>query len=132
MQRELQDAEGIGVRDLAVGSQAGKSGVVRAARAHDELTYSVRIRQSCGRLLSKSLVDVIVAVEHDIGMSGVQKGPQRQGAAVGPAAGAERGDVPVSEGALIRVGREIRGKPLTLGGLDRAPAGRGAVGIEGD
>ena len=74
MQHQLQNAESGVIANLAIPSRSSKRAVTFAARAGDEFADSpLRIRRAAGRLRSESLVVVVVARDHDIGMSIVKR-----------------------------------------------------------
>ena len=135
MQRDLQDAEGRSVPDDAVAGHGDDRSVVGAARSHRDLRDSVyRIGHPGRGLRSEPLVDVVVAVEHEVcvGAGRVEHLPELLAVGIGPPAGAEQRDVPVGEDALVAVGRQIRSEPFALGRSGTATAGAAAVAVQGD
>ncbi len=133
MQGQRQHAEGGGVPDLAVRGDRREARIVRAAGADDELADPVRGVQRADRgLRREALVDVIVAVEDDVCVMGIEHLPHPVGVTGGPAPRAEEGDVEEGQGALIGVSVEIGGEPFPLRAVGGTATHRRALGVEGD
>src|SRR4051812_2725066 len=123
MQGELEDAEGIGVADLAVRLYQARRSVVPATGADDELpdaAHRVRGSGSLGRcrrpLWREALVAVGVPAQQDVGARGVEVIPQRRhlGVVADVSSGRPARMVPVRQRAGCRVRPEIRREPLLL------------------
>jgi hypothetical protein len=56
-------------------------------------------------LRSEPFVDVVVTVENQVDVGGVEESPDRLRVVVGTSAGAEERDMPVGKRALVGVGR---------------------------
>ncbi len=90
MQCDFQDAEGCRVLDDAVWGERCNCGVVRSTGTDCDLGYAIdRVGQARWGLGSEAFVDVVVAVENQVGVGGIELIPQRLGHAARPAAGAE-------------------------------------------
>ena len=104
LERELQDAEGRGIAQFAIGLWRAEGAVILAAGANDEFADAARgIGRAIGRLRGKTLVIVIMAGDYDIGVGFVERLEERLNSevvAVG-ATGAKERFVPVGEGAAI-------------------------------
>src|SRR5713101_3013009 len=78
MQRELEDAERVGVADFAVENRDNKWAMTFSAGADDEFADPVLgVGLAAGVLRSEALVVVVVAVEDERGVRGVQIIPER-------------------------------------------------------
>ena len=110
---------GVGVVDLGIGLGRGHSVEACSTRPDDEFSNAIGgIGGAARRLGREPLVDVFVAVEHDLRVVVVERLPQwldvLRLAAVNIARIEER-LVPVGEAALVGVGREIGPEPYLLG-----------------
>src|SRR5260370_971714 len=117
LERELQDAEGGGIAQFAIGLWRGERAVILAAGAHDEFADAARgIGRAIGRLRGEALVIVIMAGDHDIGVGFVERLEERlngEVVAVG-AAGTEERLVPISKCTGGGVRGEIGAQPFLL------------------
>src|SRR5260370_13893145 len=78
LERELQDAEGGGIAQFAIGLWRAERAVILAAGAHDEFADAARgIGRAIGRLRGEALVIVIMAGDHDIGVGFVESLEER-------------------------------------------------------
>src|SRR5216683_1985953 len=118
LERELQDAEGRGIAQFAVGLWRAERTVILAAGANDEFADAARgIGRAIGRLRGKTLVFVIVAGDHDIRVGFVERLEERLNSevvAVG-ATGAKERLVPVGKRAGGGMRGEIGAQPFILG-----------------
>ena len=131
VQRQLEDAVGRGVAHLAVWRDRGDRGVVLAAGADDELADPAgRVGDPGGGLLGEALVDVVMAVQHDVCVGGIQRVPQRSCVLGGAPAGAKQRDVEAGKRARRTVRRQIRRKPAALRARWRAATRIATVGIQ--
>src|SRR3990170_1442040 len=133
VQRELEDAEGVRVADLAVRFGAPERVVALAAGADDEVPDAVRVGPLVGILRGDPLVAVVVPVQHDIRTRLVERLPERfRPRAVAMPARGEAGMVPVGKRARRRMGGKIVPQPPLLGRALVAAADLIAVRVEGD
>ena len=133
MQRQLEHTEGRRNADLAVRSRRDDRGVIRAAGAGDELANAGRgVRLAGRRLRREALVDVVVAIEDDVRVRGVQQVPEGMGVLVCASAGAEERDVPVREQTLMGMRGQVGGKPVVLRAPRSTAAGLRAVRVQSD
>src|SRR5260370_33503943 len=118
LERELQDAEGGGIAQFAVGLWRAERTVILAAGANDEFADAARgIGRAIGRLRGKTLVIVIVAGDHDIRVGFVERLEERLNSevvAVG-ATGAKERLVPVGKRAGGGSGGGISPQPFIIG-----------------
>src|SRR5436190_1414472 len=118
VQRQLEDTPRAVVADLTVrNGRSERVAVAHAAGASDDLTDPVRVGAAARVLPREPLVVVLVAVEDDLCMSSVEVLPDRVPIRVAPVRRARRPArlVPVREGALVRVCRQVLPKPRLLG-----------------
>src|SRR5207302_4886901 len=116
-QRELEDPV-VPAAHFAVGDGGPQRVGARAPGPdHEFPNAALPARGTVGRLRREALVVVLVPGEDDVGTVIVQRLPQRlrYGRAQMRGAGTESRDVPVGEGALRRVRREVGAEPLLLG-----------------
>ena len=133
MEGQLEQAEGRRVSDEAVRGDVCDRGVVVAAGSHCELADPGDVVELPARgLRGEALVDVVVAVEDDVGVGSVEGVPERLGVRRRPPSGAEQRDVPVGGDALARVGGQVRRQPLPLGRSRAATPGVAAVRVQRD
>src|SRR3954452_16840821 len=118
VQRHLQNSPGAVVADLAVRDRwSERAAVAGAAGAGDDLADTVRVGDTARALRCEALVVVLVAVEHDVCVSGVEVVPDRAPERVTAMRRARRPPwlVPVREDARVRVCREVLLEPGLLG-----------------
>jgi hypothetical protein len=72
MERQLEDAVSVRVAYDAVRGDGRDSRVVCPTGSDGELANAVRVGNPGWGLRGEALVDVVVAVEHDVGVGGVQ------------------------------------------------------------
>src|SRR5260370_3330453 len=117
LERELQDAKSCRIAQFAVGLWRAERTVILAAGANDKFANAARgICRAIGRLRGKTLVIVIMAGDHDIGVGFVERLEERLNSevvAVG-AAGAKDRLVPIGTRARGGLRREIAPPPFLL------------------
>src|SRR5258708_8479437 len=124
LERELQDAEGSRIAQFAIGLWRAERAVILAACANNEFADAARgVGRAIGRLRGKTLVIVIVAGDHDIGVGLIERLEERLNGEVVAvlAAGAKERLVPVSERAAGGMHGEIGAQPFVLGRTGFAP-----------
>ena len=89
MQRQAEDAERGRVANHAIRGYRCNRGVVCSAGTDDELANAVRVGEAIRVLRIEPFVDVVVAVEDQVGVSRVQLLPQPVAVLRGSASGAE-------------------------------------------
>ena len=133
MQRELEDAERVGVADFAVENRDNKWAMTFSAGADDEFADPVLgVGLAAGVLRSEALVVVVVAVEDERGVRGVQIIPERFRVGIPSirAARAEERLVPVGGNASGGMSLQILLQPFFLRRADAAAARGPALAIE--
>src|SRR5260370_12806232 len=117
LERELQDAEGGGIAQFAIGLWRAERAVILAAGTHDEFADAARgIGRAVWCLWREALVIVIVAGDHDISVGFVESLEERlngEVVAVG-AAGTEERRVPLNKWTGGGVRGEIGAQPFLL------------------
>src|SRR5215472_16396324 len=102
-QNHLQHAEGAVAANFAGRGRLAESSLVLASGPHNEFSDSAsRIADARGSLRGKSLVVVIVAVQHHVRAGGVEIIPERLHLARVPVfvPGTEQGNMPIGEDAV--------------------------------
>src|SRR3990170_261902 len=115
-QRQLEDAERIGVADVAVGLDGAEPAEARPAGADDEFADAGhRVRVAVPILGSKPLIVVVVAAQDNLRADIIESLPDRlHGRGVAVVAGAKPRMMPVGRGAGRRVSAEVGAQPLLL------------------
>src|SRR5229473_2434009 len=135
LEGELQDSEGSGITQFAVGLWFDEGAVILAAGANDEFANAARgIGGAIGRLRGEALVIVVVAGDHNIGVGFVERLEERlngEVVAVG-AAGTEERLVPIGERAGGGMRGEIGTQPFFLGRTGFAAADVLAFAVQHD
>src|SRR5712664_2208671 len=135
LERELQDAEGGGIAQFAIGLWRAERAVILAAGAHNEFADAARgIGRAIGRLRGKTFVIVIMAGDYDIGVGFVkslEEGLNGEVVAVG-AAGTEERLVPIGQRAGGGMRGEIGAQPFLLRRTGFAAADVLALAVQHD
>src|SRR5260370_6609645 len=117
LERELQDAEGGGIAQFAIGLWRAERAVILAAGTHDEFADAARgIGRAIGRLRGEALVIVIMAGAHDIRVGFVERLEERLNSevvAVG-AAGAKERLLPIGKPAGGGIRAQIGANTILL------------------
>ena len=115
VQRQLEDPKGGGVSQLAVRSHGRDGGVIGAAGPNNEFAYAIRLVQcASGCLGCKTFIDMVMAVQNQVGLGGIQQLPEWLGIGIGAPTGTIQGDMPVGQGALVRMGFKVGLQPFIL------------------
>jgi hypothetical protein len=133
VQRELEDAESVGVAGFAGAQRNDERAMISSAGADDEFADAVRgVGLAVGVLRSEALVVVIVAGEDERGVRGVQIVPERFRVGIPSirAARAEERLVPVGQRASGGMRLQILLQPFFLWRADAAAAGGLALAVE--
>src|ERR1044071_1922914 len=90
--------------------------MIRATATYDKFTHAASVvNNSIGCLGSKPLIDMVVAIQDQVSIVVVKDLPEILAVEFGAASGTKQGNVPIGQGAEIRVGIQICLEPLSLG-----------------
>jgi hypothetical protein len=102
--------------------------MVRAARPNCELADAVgRVCTRARILRGKTLIDMVMSVQDDISMRCVKQIPKSLRIGRLPSAGAKQGDMPVRQGALVRVSCQVSLQKFILRRTGSATTDVGAI-----
>src|SRR6476660_3748542 len=89
--------------------------MIRATATYDKFTHAANVvNNSIRGLGSKSLIDMVVSIQDQVGIVVVKDLPKIFAVEFGAASGTKQGNVPVCQSADIRVGIQICLEPLSL------------------
>jgi hypothetical protein len=133
VQRELEDAERVGIADFAGRQRDDERAMISSAGADDEFADAVRgVGLAFGVLRSEALVVVVVPGQDQRGVRGIQIVPERFRVGIPSVrpAGAEERLVPVGQRASGGMRLQILLQPFFLRRAGAAAAGGPALGVE--
>ncbi len=115
MQRQFKHPKCCRITDFTICGNRCNGGVIRAARPGDDFTYTIDRIQSAGKVLRREpFIDMVMPVQDQVSMAGVQQIPECLAIGGGPTTGTIKRNMPICEGALVRMGCQVGLQPIVL------------------